>query len=230
MKYDVIAIDFVGTLAKLCPDDGEIVSEFLQINNFQASRSDIESALKLAQKNLPYSSIKIRTPEERRSYLLEFNELTLELLGCSAGGADLFKHFSATKRHWVLANGATERKLGALRNLCKTMVVASNFDASLRSKLSSLDIFDCFDRAYSSQLMGVEKPDLEFFRRISRAESAHAERILMIGDSVDLDVSPAREVGWSAILMSRELGIEVVSHSHVESVASFDDLLARLSN
>jgi phosphoglycolate phosphatase-like HAD superfamily hydrolase len=229
VKYDVIAIDFVGTLAQLYPEDGEIVSEFLHINNVQASKSEVESALRMAQKSLPYSSIKIRTTEERRAYLIEFNDLTLQLLGCSAGGADLFKHFSATKRHWVLTNGATERKLRALRKFCNALVVASNFDASLSSKLSSLNIFNCFDRLYSSQLMGVEKPKIEFFRRISEAEAANASNFLMIGDSVDLDFVPAREAGWSAILMNCGLQIET-SNPPMESVKSFDDLLAILSN
>lgn len=56
-----------------------------------------------------------------------------------------------------------------------------------------------FDRVYASHLMGVAKPDPEFFRRILRAESWRPEEVTFVDDMAK-NVEAAAGLGIHAIL------------------------------
>ncbi|MGY1946177.1 HAD family hydrolase [Nocardia asiatica] len=50
---------------------------------------------------------------------------------------------------------------------------------------------------------GVQKPDLEFFRRVIEAAERPAEEIIYVGDRIDNDVAPAKAVGMRTAYIRR---------------------------
>jgi HAD superfamily hydrolase (TIGR01549 family) len=59
------------------------------------------------------------------------------------------------------------------------------------------------DLIVSSERLGVEKPSLEFFRRVADLAGFHPEVCAYVGDRVDNDILPAREAGMVSIFIRR---------------------------
>jgi HAD superfamily hydrolase (TIGR01549 family) len=55
----------------------------------------------------------------------------------------------------------------------------------------------------SSASWGVEKPDLEFFKRIIKITNLEPHKIAYVGDRLDNDVLPAKAIGMKAIFLER---------------------------
>ena len=66
-------------------------------------------------------------------------------------------------------------------------------------KLAVTGLRDLVDRVYVSEELGVAKPDPEVFRRVLADLAAPADQVLMVGDSFDYDVAPARAIGLPAL-------------------------------
>lgn len=60
-----------------------------------------------------------------------------------------------------------------------------------------------FDREYLSQIMGLEKPDLEIFRAVSEAENC-AEKDVVFIDDIEENILAAREIGWQNCIIHRD--------------------------
>ena len=68
-----------------------------------------------------------------------------------------------------------------------------------RAKLARMGLTDSFDWILISGDVGVAKPDPRIFRELMTRSGASAERILFVGDRLDKDVLPARQLGMSAL-------------------------------
>lgn len=62
---------------------------------------------------------------------------------------------------------------------------------------------DLFDTILTSYEAGVLKPNLKFFELILRRMETKPQEAIMIGDSLERDIEPAKEVGMDAILLDR---------------------------
>jgi putative hydrolase of the HAD superfamily len=83
------------------------------------------------------------------------------------------------------------------------MGVLSNWDLRLGPLLESLDLARFFDPIIVSSVEGLEKPDPRIFRLASERASVPPERILYVGDQLELDIMPARSLGFCAFLIDR---------------------------
>jgi HAD superfamily hydrolase (TIGR01549 family) len=76
----------------------------------------------------------------------------------------------------------------------------AELDAALRAVGLGSDVFRA-DLSFWSFQNGFSKPDPHVFQALSarlRAAGALPEEVLMVGDRMDNDITPARRCGWQA--------------------------------
>ncbi len=59
-----------------------------------------------------------------------------------------------------------------------------------------------FDLLWTSRELGVNKPDPIFYERILESLGAPAESCVMVGDSVNNDIRPAKEIGMRTVWLA----------------------------
>lgn len=81
--------------------------------------------------------------------------------------------------------------------------ILSNFNTTLKSKL--FDHFgDIFQSIIVSEEIGVAKPRLDFYTKGIELIGYKPEEILYIGDSLKLDIEPAKKLGIKTLLIDRK--------------------------
>jgi putative hydrolase of the HAD superfamily len=114
--------------------------------------------------------------------------------------------------------------LGELRERGLTLVVASNWDCSLRHWLEPAGIAELVDGVVTSAEVGAPKPHPRVFERALAIAGVAAAEALHVGDKVDNDVGGAAAAGVRAILVQREGD----PPAGVEAIASLRELPALL--
>jgi HAD superfamily hydrolase (TIGR01549 family) len=148
---------------------------------------------------MAYSSLMIGSEQQRRDFYVRFNSRVLAHLAFDESeGEFLYDHFCRYRRHWRLRPGI-DYLLKTLRKRGFRLVLASNFDVLLGKTLIMNGDADKFDALFVSGNLGVEKPELAFYRYICDSLSLPAKKIVMVGDDLGLDVIPALEIGMKAI-------------------------------
>ena len=94
--------------------------------------------------------------------------------------------------------------LGELRERGLTLVIASNWDCSLRDWLRPTGILALVDGVVTSAEVGAGKPDPRVFERALQVAGAEPAEALHIGDKVDNDVEGAAAAGVRGVLVQRE--------------------------
>jgi len=119
--------------------------------------------------------------------------------------------------------------LRAVRGRGLGVGVLSNWDYRLPPLLERLGLSDLAPLVVSA-FEGVAKPSPEIFERAAARVNVRPERILYAGDHPDLDLWPAREVGFEAFLVQRPDGraraLEGVPEARM--VTSLTELIERL--
>lgn len=82
------------------------------------------------------------------------------------------------------------------------MVLVSNFYGNLRAVIEDFGISDCFKAVVESATVGVRKPDPAIFRLGLDALGLSASEVLVVGDSLDKDILPARALGCQTALLT----------------------------
>lgn len=91
-----------------------------------------------------------------------------------------------------------------LRELRVETGILSNGSLQQQSqKLKMLKLLPCFNahKIFTSDELGIAKPALKLFLLIGKLLELKPAEILYIGDSLELDIQPALQVGWQAILL-----------------------------
>ncbi len=94
---------------------------------------------------------------------------------------------------------------GALSSLSKRyeLIIASNTDtAPLMQNLEYNGM--SFDRIFTSEELGVYKPDKEFYLEILRRTGYSAEEVIFMGDSPEEDVSAPQSLGIFTVHIDRK--------------------------
>jgi putative hydrolase of the HAD superfamily len=116
--------------------------------------------------------------------------------------------------------------LRELRARGPRLVVASNWDCSLREVLATAGLLELVDDAVSSAEAGAAKPDPAVFRAALAAAGCEPDDAAHVGDSEENDVAGARAAGVRAVLVRRDGGRESASGAPV--IASLAELAAVL--
>jgi HAD superfamily hydrolase (TIGR01549 family) len=107
--------------------------------------------------------------------------------------------------------------LTELRQRGLRLVVASNWDTSLRDVLARAGVGPLVDEVVTSAEVGARKPDTAVFEAALSVANAAAKEAVHVGDSLENDVAGAHSAGLRAVLLRRSgdrptpAGIEVIA-------------------
>ena len=191
MKY--LLFDAANTLIYK-PNLWERILKVLQDNGYKIN----ETELKLRHKLL--SEI-INFPDTTsRDFYEEFNSELLMALGIIPNKNLLKELFEACSYlPWKAFDDCEE-----IKKLNIKKAVVSNFNSSLQEKLEGLIGENIFDEYIVSEKENLRKPSLEFYTRALEKLNAEAGEIIYIGDSLKLDIIPAKKLGIKALLIDRD--------------------------
>lgn len=97
----------------------------------------------------------------------------------------------------------THTSLKELKDEGYKIVLLSNMDKFSHEHLKSKLDFDLFDQVYLSYQTGYLKSNPEIFDKIAEECDAEKEDIIMIGDSIQSDITAAEEAEVDSVLVDR---------------------------
>ena len=204
-----VLFDFGGTLAVLSPTREEIFQRAARSVGVEVEPAAIRMAYWIVEFHKPYSSVLIRTAEQRADFYSEFNHLLCDVLGISLRRDALVEAVTRAfraSRTWVAATGAKR----AMRRLAAAGIphgIVSNWDQDLAVTMAGLGLSTPRDVVVCSQEAGVEKPDARIFHMGLQSlglQAARAEGVTYVGDDYRLDVLGARAAGLAPVLIDRD--------------------------
>jgi putative hydrolase of the HAD superfamily len=141
--------------------------------------------------------------------------------------AELWEHF-AKPESWRVFDDV-EPCLSQLTAVGVGIGIASNFDLRLKAICEGLSALRQAGPVWSSAEIGWRKPAREFFENIEFRLGAPFGRRWMVGDSLELDVIPARDFGWHAVYLDRRPSpAHRPSVDGIRTIRSLDELPALL--
>lgn len=200
LSNKTIFVDFCDTIAFLQPTDVHILQDWLCTVSYPSDTITALSALEHARNNTEhYSSVTLTHPDHKKDYFIRYNSYILDFLNLPQSYAEsLFSYFSKVDRHWIIPD-TYKQVLSKLKSSCRSIFVVSNFDRTLQDVIRSNQSLHLFDKVYASANLGLEKPSLEFYKRILTNHDLDPCEVIMIGDSLELDILPACQLGMRAI-------------------------------
>lgn len=79
------------------------------------------------------------------------------------------------------------------------MVLVSNFYGNISVVLNEFGLDEFFPTVVESAVVGIRKPDSRIFSLGVRALGLKPEQVVVVGDSIDKDIIPAREAGCQTV-------------------------------
>ena len=129
-------------------------------------------------------------------YLEENGHLSLLTSHLSPLLNDLYERTKAETAHSV-------EVLQALRKRCP-MVLVSNFYGNIAVVLREFGFEGLFQQIIESAVVGVRKPDPQIFTLGVEALGLPANEVVVVGDSIDKDIIPAKKAGCHTIWFKGE--------------------------
>ena len=77
--------------------------------------------------------------------------------------------------------------------------IIANQPAVCEDVLRDHGLLEYFDFVGLSESVGLNKPDIDFFKFVIKEAGAHPNEAIMIGDRVDNDIAPAKQLGMGTI-------------------------------
>jgi FMN phosphatase YigB (HAD superfamily) len=158
----------------------------------------IDNRILKKQHKLTSESIKFPDNTSREFYT-SFNKEVLLSLGIDPSEEMLNDIFNAcTYLPWQKFDDVKY-----LKELEIPLGIISNFNSSLKQKITAiLDI--PFKEFIISEDLAFAKPDRRMFEHAIKKVNIDPAEILFIGDSIKLDIEPAKEIGMKACLIDRD--------------------------
>lgn len=95
-----------------------------------------------------------------------------------------------------------KKLLEDLKKLELKQVVISNWPPSLSNMLQAHGLSNYFDYVLSSGVLGIKKPNLKIFKFALDKMRLDASEVIMIGNSYDFDIVPAKSMNIKTIIFS----------------------------
>lgn len=188
----LLLFDFADTLVGkpgLIPAIAEVLGRFGRRREPQ----DIRRAQRFARELLSFPDA------TGRAFYRRFNERFLNLLGVLPEPALLDAVYEACRG---LPWEAFE-DVSALGSLGLPLGIVSNWDRSLPDKVAALAPGLSFSPIVGSAALGSAKPSTVIYLRALEEAGLEPGEVLYFGDSVWLDIAPARRLGMRACLVDR---------------------------
>lgn len=220
--------DFANTLAELVPSRVDIVRGYIaEASGIWVDAQCIKYAYQSLDLYMPYSSVSIRSVEQKMVFYDQYNKRLLEHLALShlVDSTGIYKAFLAAKPHWRLKEGVLEA-LTEIRGSGWQIGIISNFDCNLERLLrEELGLIHLVDYLHVSQVEDCEKPDLDFYLGFFSHHQIQIDDAVYIGDSYVLDFLPAKKIGLKVCLIDEDGFFAYMP----DSISGINELPARFS-
>jgi FMN phosphatase YigB (HAD superfamily) len=200
-----IVFDFGGTLAHSIPSFPGFVARHL--SNFGLTRSvdEVEGVIERMQSEAWMREVRHDSDEEDRVFWSRFYERVNVLLDVPGGLSHIVS--AMMREHYAIDSFRLYPDvLPALTKLHShqlSIAVASNFDSSLRTRLSFLGLAPLVQLAIISAEIGVSKPAQGFYIRLLNELNVSPRQLLCVGNSMRDDIEPAIALGIRSVLIDR---------------------------
>lgn len=209
-KPSAIFFDAVGTLLKPATPVDETYHFYGNKHGSCISKDSIRNRFyeSFKKEELKDVSLDCKTNEAREFERWEsiVSECFPDLKSTALLFNDLFNYYSNPSA-WELYLG-TIPILKHLENIGINWGIASNFDLRLKSIVKSkVELSNCKWLIISS-LVGYKKPSKNFFDHLQKSSGVSYERLLMVGDSPENDIQPAKELGMQTFEIKEGQSLE----------------------
>lgn len=126
---------------------------------------------------------------------------------------------------WKVVAPGTAEALEKLRNKGHRMNVISNSDGSVERILKEVGLRGYFDHVFDSFIVGLEKPDPEFFRHAMKQVGADPAESVYFGDFYSIDYLGSRKAGMTGVLFDRGALYKHVSCARVTKLSEIEGIL-----
>ena len=114
-------------------------------------------------------------------------------------------HDAIVEDLYALAQRETAHSLAVLLQLPDVpKVLVSNFYGNLSVVLHEFGFDGCFQQVIESARVGIRKPDPQIFQLGISALGMSPEEVTVVGDSLENDILPARQLGCRAIWLNKK--------------------------
>ena len=79
--------------------------------------------------------------------------------------------------------------------------IAGQYGGELLKLLEERSLLDCFTYRFTQDDFSITKPDPRYYEQIVQACGIHPQQCIMVGDRIDKDVIPAKQLGMKTILI-----------------------------
>ena len=209
-KPSAIFFDAVGTLLKPATPVDETYHLYGLKHGSAISKDSIRNRFyeSFKKEELKDVSLDCKTNEAREFERWEsiVSECFPDLKNTAPLFNDLFNYYSNPSA-WELYPG-TIPVLKHLENIGINWGIASNFDLRLKSIVKSKpELCNCKWLIISS-LIGYKKPSNHFFEHLKTSSRISFDKILMVGDSPENDIQPAKELGMQTFEIKEGQSLE----------------------
>jgi putative hydrolase of the HAD superfamily len=209
-KPNVVFFDAVGTLLKPAIPVDETYHRYGLKHGSAISRDSIRNRFyeSFKKEELKDVSLDCKTNETREFERWEsiVSECFPDLKSPALLFNDLFEYYSQPSA-WDLYPG-TITVIKFLENAGINWGIASNFDLRLQSIVKSKpELCNCKWLIISS-LVGYKKPSNHFFEHLKTSSGISFDKILMVGDSPENDIHPAKELGMQTFHVNEGQSLE----------------------
>jgi len=192
MKIKCIALDVANTLLHK-PMVLEVIHNLLLESKYDISFYTLKKHHKLVSELIQFPDV------TNQDFYYHFNTELLLSLGVYPDDKLLTEIFkNCTYRDWEAFEDTK-----VLKELNTELVIFSNFNKGLPSLLNRF--FEVpFKHVIASESIGVAKPNIDFYKLAIKKVGIPSENILYIGDSLKLDIIPAKQLGMQTLLLDRD--------------------------
>lgn len=202
-KIKNIIFDYGGTLDTDGIHWSEKFWEVYQHFQIPVEKEDFRNAFIYSERNIadvikPYFSLS-KTYETQITYQLKYFE-NMQLL--SEIYFLIVENISRYCLKTVLDNiEITKLTLALLDNEYRLGIV-SNYYGNVETVLKEIDLRKYFKVAIDSRLVGVRKPDKKIFQLALYRLRANAKETMVVGDSYENDILPAKQLGCTTVWLN----------------------------
>lgn len=128
-----------------------------------------------------------------------------------------------------IAKEGVQKSVPVLESLSNRfpLVIVSNFYGNLETVLKDFGILKYFKKVIDSAKVGMRKPGESIFNLALKEFNCEPSEILVVGDSLENDILPAKKLGFSTLwLKSEKTDNSEIPDSDIKTMKSFEDILS----
>lgn len=193
--------DYGGTLDTHGCHWGKVIWQAYQHGGVPVSETDFREAYVHAERTLGKNPI-IQPDFTFRQTLETKLRLQLEFLQGRVGSSCVMSHLpTLTADLYEQTVGETALSRNVLLQLKDRypLVLVSNFYGNIATVLKEFHLDGIFQSIIESAVVGIRKPDPRIFTLGVEALGLHPEEVVVVGDSIDKDIIPAKTAGCQTI-------------------------------